>query len=246
MTDKVNFGFLKVSKKIKDRMVSDLFTSVSDKYDLMNDAMSFGLHRLWKKKMVSMCNPETIAEAIDIASGTGDIALKLLKKNKNLSITCLDNSQEMLQICKNKMVDNGFIKNIEYICSSVEQCALKENTFDLATTAFGFRNFTDQNESLKNIHRILKPGGKIVLLELCNPQNKYVNSFFEKYTFNIIPELGRLIANDYDSYRYLAESIQMHPNPDKVLEMLKENQFVNTKYIYLTGGIVTIHIGFKS
>ena len=163
MTDKVNFGFLKVSKKIKDKMVSDLFTSVSDKYDLMNDAMSFGLHRLWKKKMVSMCNPETIAETIDIASGTGDITLKLLKKNKNLSITCLDNSQEMLQICKNKMVDNGFIKNIEYICSSVEQCALKENTFDLATTAFGFRNFTDQNESLKNIYRILKPGGKIVL-----------------------------------------------------------------------------------
>ena len=103
MTDKVNFGFLKFSKKIKDKMVSDLFTSVSDKYDLMNDAMSFGLHRLWKKKMVSMCNPETIAETIDIASGTGDITLKLVKKNKNLSITCLDNSQEMLQICKNKI-----------------------------------------------------------------------------------------------------------------------------------------------
>ena len=124
MTDKVNFGFLKVSIMIKDKMVSDLFSSLSDNFDLMNDAMSFGLHRLWKKKMVSMCNPETIAETIDIASGTGDITLKLLKKNKNLSITCLDNSQEMLQICKNKMVDNGFIKNIEYICSSVEQLSL--------------------------------------------------------------------------------------------------------------------------
>ena len=246
MTDKVNFGFLKVSKKIKDKMVTNLFTSVSDKYDLMNDAMSFGLHRLWKKKMVSICNLENVSKVIDIASGTGDITLQLLKKNKKLSVTCLDNSQEMHQICKNKMIDNGFIKNIAYICSSVEKCTLKDNSFDLATIAFGFRNFTDHNESLKSIYRILKPGGKIVLLELCNPKNKYINKFFETYTFNIIPQLGKLIANDYDSYNYLAESIQMHPNPDKVLEMLQMNQFINTKYIYLTGGIVTIHIGYKS
>ncbi|MEC9206209.1 MAG: ubiquinone/menaquinone biosynthesis methyltransferase [Pseudomonadota bacterium] len=246
MIDKVNFGFLKVSKKTKDKMVSNLFTSVSEKYDLMNDVMSLGLHRVWKKKMINMCNPESIHKVIDIASGTGDIPLQLLKRNRDLLITCLDSNQEMHQICKNKMFDNGFTEDIEYICSSIEKCTLKDNTFDLATIAFGFRNFTDYQTSLKNIYRILKPGGKIVILELCNPPNKYINNFFEKYTFDIIPQLGKLVADDYDSYKYLAESIRMHPNPEKVLEMLNTNQFINTKYIYLTSGIVTIHIGFKS
>ena len=109
MDEKVNFGFLKVSKKIKDEMISNLFTSVSEKYDLMNDIMSFGLHRIWKKRMVSICNPENISKVIDIASGTGDISLQLLRKNRNLSIMCLDSSKEMQKICKNKMIDNGFV-----------------------------------------------------------------------------------------------------------------------------------------
>ncbi len=246
MIEKVNFGFLKVSKKIKDEMISNLFTSVSDKYDLMNDVMSFGLHRLWKKRMVSMCNPRNISKVIDIASGTGDISLELLKKNKNLSVTCLDSSQEMHKICKRKMVDNGFVKNIKYVRSSIEKCNLKDNSFDVASTAFGFRNFTDYNLSLKNIYRMLKPGGKIIILELCTPKNKYMNKVFQEYTFKIIPQLGKVIANDSDSYNYLAESIKMHPNPTKVLEMLRINNFINTKLFYLSGGIVTIHIGYKN
>ncbi len=246
MDEKVNFGFLKVSKKIKDEMISNLFTSVSEKYDLMNDVMSFGLHRIWKKRMVSICNPENISKVIDIASGTGDISLQLLRKNRNLSITCLDSSKEMQKICKNKMIDNGFVRNVKYVCSTIEKCKLKDNSFDVASIAFGFRNFTDYNSSLKNIFRILKPGGKIVILELCLPENEYMNKIFQKYAFNVIPQLGKIIVNDYDSYNYLAESIKMHPHPNKVLEMMKKNNFINTKFIRLNGGIVTIHIGYKN
>ena len=144
------------------------------------------------------------------------------------------------------MVDNCFVKNINYVRSSIEKCNLKDNSFYVASTAFGFMNFTDYNLSLKNIYRMLKPGGKIIILELCTPKNKYMNKVFQEYTFKLIPQLGKVIANDSDSYNYLAESIKMHPNPTKVLEMLRINNFINTKFFYLSGGIVTIHIGYKN
>ena len=246
MTDKVNFGLEKVSKVKKPKLVSSIFSSVSNKYDLMNDAMSFGLHRIWKEKMITVCKPKSFNKILDVATGSGDIALKLLRKKKNLSVTCLDENKEMLSICKNRLIDNGFIKDISFIKSSIEDISLDSNSIDIATIAFGFRNFTNHKKALENIYDALKPGGKLVIMEFTIPKDKIMGKIFETYTNRIIPKLGEFIAKDYDSYKYLAESIKVYYSPDQVLKMFEENKYINNKYIFLTGNIVTIHVGYKN
>ena len=246
MTDKVNFGLEKVSKVKKPKLVSSIFSSVSNKYDLMNDAMSFGLHRIWKEKMISVCKPKSFNKILDVATGSGDIALKLLRKKKNLSVICLDENKEMLSICKNRLIDNGFIKDISFIKSSIEDISLDSNSIDIATIAFGFRNFTDHKKALENIYDILKPGGKLVIMEFTIPKDKIMGKIFETYTDRIIPKLGEFIAKDYDSYKYLAESIKTYYSPNQVLKMFEENKYINNKFIFLPGNIVTIHVGYKN
>jgi len=246
MTDKVNFGLEKVSKVKKPKLVSSIFSSVSNKYDLMNDAMSFGLHRIWKEKMISVCKPKSFNKILDVATGSGDIALKLLRKKKNLSVTCLDENKEMLSICKNRLIDNGFIKDISFIKSSIEDISLDSNSIDIATIAFGFRNFTDHKKALENIYDVLKPGGKLVIMEFTTPKDKIMGKIFETYTDRIIPKLGEFIAKDYDSYKYLAESIKTYYSPNQVLKMFEENKYINNKFIFLPGNIVTIHVGYKN
>lgn len=246
MTDKVNFGLEKVSKVKKPKLVSNIFSSVSNKYDLMNDAMSFGLHRIWKEKMISVCKPKSFNKILDVATGSGDIALKLLRKKKNLSVICLDENKEMLSICKNRLIDNGFIKDISFIKSSIEDISLDSNSIDIATIAFGFRNFTDHKKALENIYDVLKPGGKLVIMEFTTPKDKIMGKIFETYTDRIIPKLGEFIAKDYDSYKYLAESIKTYYSPNQVLKMFEENKYINNKFIFLPGNIVTIHVGYKN
>mgnify|MGYP001217964532 FL=1 len=246
MTDKVNFGLEKVSKVKKPKLVSSIFSSVSNKYDLMNDAMSFGLHRIWKEKMISVCKPKSFNKILDVATGSGDIALKLLRKKKNLSVTCLDENKEMLSICKNRLIDNGFVKDINFIKSSIEDISLDSNSIDIATIAFGFRNFTDHKKALENIYDVLKPGGKLVIMEFTTPKDKIMGKIFETYTNKIIPKLGEFIAKDYDSYKYLAESIKTYYSPNQVLKMFEENKYINNKFIFLPGNIVTIHVGYKN
>ena len=246
MTDKVNFGLEKVSKVKKPKLVSSIFSSVSNKYDLMNDAMSFGLHRIWKEKMISVCKPKSFNKILDVATGSGDIALKLLRKKKNLSVICLDENKEMLSICKNRLIDNGFIKDISFIKSSIEDISLDSNSIDIATIAFGFRNFTDHKKALENIYDVLKPGGKLVIMEFTIPKDKIMGKIFETYTDRIIPKLGEFIAKDYDSYKYLAESIKTYYSPNQVLKMFEENKYINNKFIFLPGNIVTIHVGYKN
>ena len=246
MTDKVNFGLEKVSKVKKPKLVSSIFSSVSNKYDLMNDAMSFGLHRIWKEKMITVCKPKSFNKILDVATGSGDIALKLLRKKKNLSVTCLDENKEMLSICKNRLIDNGFIKDISFIKSSIEDISLDSNSIDIATIAFGFRNFTNHKKALENIYDALKPGGKLVIMEFTTPKDKIMGKIFETYTNRIIPKLGEFIAKDYDSYKYLAESIKTYYSPDQVLKMFEENKYINNKFIFLPGNIVTIHVGYKN
>ncbi|MBC8305378.1 MAG: bifunctional demethylmenaquinone methyltransferase/2-methoxy-6-polyprenyl-1,4-benzoquinol methylase UbiE [Pelagibacterales bacterium] len=246
MTNKVNFGLEKVSKVKKPKLVSNIFSSVSNKYDLMNDAMSFGLHRIWKEKMISVCKPKSFNKILDVATGSGDIALKLLRKKKNLSVICLDENKEMLSICKNRLIDNGFIKDISFIKSSIEDISLDSNSIDIATIAFGFRNFTDHKKALENIYDVLKPGGKLVIMEFTTPKDKIMGKIFETYTDRIIPKLGEFIAKDYDSYKYLAESIKTYYSPNQVLKMFEENKYINNKFIFLPGNIVTIHVGYKN
>ncbi len=246
MKKKVNFGFKKVSEDIKNNLVNDIFSSVADNYDLMNDLMSFGIHRIWKDKMIRFCDIRDNQLIIDIATGSGDIAHRLIKSANNVNITCLDTNLDMLTICRNKLLDHGYSKNLNFIQSSIENINLNQNYFDLATIAFGFRNFTNHNIALKNIYKILKPGGKLVILEFTQPRNKFITKAYDYYLLNVIPKIGKIIASDYDSYRYLAESIKTYMNADEVKQMLVDNGFIKTKYFYLFGEIVTIHIGYKN
>ena len=246
MKDKVNFGSTKVLKADKPELVSNIFTSVSNKYDLMNDAMSFGLHRLWKNRMCDMVKIKNTDNVLDIATGTGDIALKLLNKNIKIDICCLDENEDMIDICKNRMIDEGYINNISYIKSSMEDASFNENSFSVATLAFGFRNFTDHKKALKNIYNLLSPGGRLVIMEFTTPKNKLIKDIYEKYTHKIIPKIGKALADDSESYKYLAESISSYYTPDEVLQLFKNAGFINCRFQYLPGNIVTIHIGYKS
>ena len=245
MSEKVKFGSEKVEKSDKMKLVSDIFSSVANKYDIMNDAMSFGLHRQWKNRMLSISKLKNNDTVLDIATGTGDIALKLLMDKKNINITCLDENKEMLDICKDRFIDNSFLHDIEFICSPIENAELKDSSFSLVTIAFGFRNFTDHKKALSRIFNALSPGGRLVIMEFTTPKNQYLKAIFEKYTHKIIPNLGKYIANDYDSYKYLAESISSYFEPSEVSEMFEMAGFIKTRYEKLTGGIVTIHIGYK-
>ena len=243
MGEKVKFGSEKVEKSDKIKLVSNIFSSVANKYDIMNDVMSFGLHRQWKNRMLSISKLKNNDTVLDI--GTGDIALKLLMANKNINITCLDENNEMLDICKDRLVDNSFVHNIEFICSPIENAKLKDNSFSLATIAFGFRNFTDHKKALSRIFNALSPGGRLVIMEFSTPKNQYLKTIFEKYTHKIIPNLGKYITNDYDSYKYLAESISSYFKVSEVSEMIEMAGFIKTRYEKLPGDIVTIHIGYK-
>ncbi|MBT3548690.1 MAG: ubiquinone/menaquinone biosynthesis methyltransferase [Gammaproteobacteria bacterium] len=245
MSEKVNFGSTKVLKTKKIKLVSDIFSSVSNKYDLMNDAMSLGLHRLWKERMYDISKLKNTDNVLDLATGTGDIALKYLSKKASINITCLDENQEMLDICKNRLIDNGFVKNITFIKSPAETAKLIKNNYSLATVAFGFRNFTDHSKALKNIYDSILPGGRLIIMEFTTPKNLLIKNIFEKYTHFMIPRMGKILADDYDSYRYLAESIATYYSPEEVTEMFSETGFINTRYETLVGNMVTIHIGFK-
>ncbi len=230
----------------KKNYVREMFNDISGRYDLFNLISSFGIDRYWRYRLISKFNLNSSDKLIDIATGTGDVVFGIHKKFNNVLIG-LDIADKMIKLADKKKEKKGLLdSDISFIQGDAEDLGFADNSFDGLTIAFGFRNFTDHNSSLKNIFRILKPGGKIVILELCLPENEYMNKIFQKYTFNVIPQLGKIIVNDYDSYNYLAESIKMHPHPNKVLEMMKKNNFIKTKFIRLNGGIVTIHIGYKN
>jgi len=176
MGEKVKFGSEKVEKSDKIKLVSNIFSSVANKYDIMNDAMSFGLHRQWKNRMLSISKLKNNDTVLDIATGTGDIALKLLMDKKNINITCLDENKEMLDICKDRFIDNSFLHDIKFICSPIENAELKDSSFSLVTIAFGFRNFTDHKKALSRIFNALSPGGRLVIMEFTTPKNQYLKA----------------------------------------------------------------------
>ena len=246
MDDEVNFGSIKVPKNSKTKLVSDVFSSVASKYDIMNDLMSLGAHRLWKKRMCQISRLTANDVVLDIACGTGDIAISLLREMKSIKLTCLDENSKMIALCKERLINQGFISNISYVTNPMEKASLQENSFSLATLSFGFRNFTDHNKALENIYKLLSPGGRLVIMEFTSPQNPISKKIFESYTHRIIPRLGKIIAKDDQSYTYLAESISSYYSPEEVSELFYDNKFSNVRYEVLPGEIVTIHIGYKS
>ena len=226
----------------KSKLVNSVFSSVYKKYDLMNDIMSFGVHRLWKQKFIEWMNPHSDSRLIDVASGTGDIAKLFSKKNNNSSqITCVEPNDGMFEEGKKNLKD---FTNIKWIKAHAEKLPLKDNFFDFYTISYGIRNVTDINKTLSEAYRVLKPGGRFMCLEFSKVDNEIINFFYKKYS-NTIPIIGKYIAGTSQPYKYLINSIDQFYNQNQLIELMVNNGFSNTEYRNLSNGISAIHSGWK-
>ena len=240
-----SFGFKTVSKEEKTEKVKEVFASVATNYDLMNDLMSMGIHRLWKRFMLSQTGLKMGMKALDVAGGTGDIAALLREQvGESGLVVMTDINPSMLKEGRSRLLDRGKLKNIQVIQCDAEQLPFDEDQFDCVTIAFGLRNVTVKENALKSMFRVLKPGGKLLILEFSKP-NETLSPVYDIYSFNILPTLGEWVANDRESYQYLAESIRVHPDQEKLEQMILSAGFDRAEYRNLTGGIVALHIGYK-
>ena len=247
MSDKTtDFGYKKVNVEEKAGKVAEVFHSVAGNYDLMNDLMSGGIHRLWKRVTIEMSGVRSGHSVLDIAGGTGDLAAKFSRiVGPEGTVVLADINDSMLKVGRDRLVDRGITDNVRFSQADAQYLPFPDNTFDVITIAFGLRNVTDKDMALRSMLRVLKPGGKLLVLEFSKPPNTVLSKIYDGYSFNILPKLGKLFANDADSYQYLAESIRMHPDQDTLLGMMDAAGFNNTDYHNMTGGIVALHRGVK-
>ena len=241
MNEKTHFGFKEVDVNEKAEHVGDVFHSVAEEYDLMNDAMSFGMHRLWKKMLIELSELSEGSIALDIASGTADIPRLINKKFKSVSMHVTDINASMLALGKDRAINENFFHNCSFALASGESLPYQNQTFDLVTVGFGLRNFTDKERGLKEMRRVLKPNGVLLILEFSKPTNSFFSKIYDWYSFNIIPKLGSFLANDSESYQYLAESIRMHPDQETLKDMVLDAGFDDCKFYNLVNGVVCIH-----
>ena len=226
----------------KKGLVQNVFNQVYDQYDLMNDFMSFGIHRIWKKNLIHLMNPSSDKNLIDVASGTGDIAKLYLKKlSKNAKVTCVDPNLGMIKKSKEKLKE---FKNVNFIISPAEKIPLKDNSFDFYTISFGLRNTKDLDKALSEAYRVLKPGGRYLCLEFSKIQNSKLNFVYKNYS-KLIPVIGKLVVGEKEPYEYLVKSIENFINQDELKDLMKNIGFQNCSYENLSGGIVSIHSGWK-
>jgi demethylmenaquinone methyltransferase/2-methoxy-6-polyprenyl-1,4-benzoquinol methylase len=240
-----HFGFRDVPLADKARHVREVFDSVADNYDLMNDLMSFGVHRLWKRFTIGMAELKPGQCVLDLAGGTGDLTRLMAPQVGHEGLVVLsDINAAMLGNGRSQLLDKGIAGNVDFAQANAEQLPFRDNCFDLVTMAFGLRNVTDKQQALNSIYRVLRPGGRLLVLEFSRPVAA-LKPAYDFYSFNILPKLGRLVARDEASYRYLAESIRMHPDQQTLRSMMQQAGFENCDYHNLTGGIVAIHRGYK-
>ena len=226
----------------KKGLVKNVFDQVFDKYDLMNDFMSLGIHRIWKKSLINTMNPSPNQKLIDVGCGTGDIAKIFLNNvNKDAQITCVDPNIGMINKGKEKLKK---FKNINWILASAEKLPLFDNSYDFYTISFGLRNTKNLSESLKEAHRVLKPGGRFLCLEFSKIQNSNLDYLYKNYS-KLIPFIGKLVVGEKEPYEYLVKSIEKFVNQEELIDLMKKNNFKNTTYRNLSGGIVSIHSGWK-
>jgi demethylmenaquinone methyltransferase/2-methoxy-6-polyprenyl-1,4-benzoquinol methylase len=241
-----DFGYKQVPIREKTTLVGKVFSSVAGKYDLMNDLMSMGIHRLWKKIAVQHCNLRAGQTVLDLAGGTGDLTYAFAKEiGPEGQVVLADINAEMLNAGKEKLINLGTIRNVNYLQLNAECLPFTDNYFDCIAIGFGLRNVTQKELALKEMFRVLKPGGRVVILEFSKPVYEHLRKAYDLYSFSLLPMLGKLVAKDADSYRYLAESIRMHPDQELLKSMLIDAGFDHCNYLNLTGGICAIHKGFK-
>ncbi len=244
--DTTHFGYQQVNAGDKASRVREVFDSVASRYDLMNDLMSAGVHRLWKRAAIELAGVRPAQRVLDLASGTGDLAARFagLVGPHGLVIMS-DINAAMLQQGRSRMVDRGLLGNLRYIQLNAEHIPFPEHSFDCVSIGFGLRNVTDKQQALNEMYGSLKPGGRVLILEFSHPKSKPFRTLYDLYSFKVLPLIGKMVVNDEASYRYLAESIRMHPDQETLQEMLQQAGFEHCDYHNLTGGVVAIHRGFK-
>ena len=240
-----HFGFKTVDEDQKAGMVHGVFTNVASKYDIMNDVMSVGIHRLWKDAMMDWLAPRPGQRLLDVAGGTGDISFRFLKRAEGTSSVVLDMTESMLIEGRQRAEAGNMANRLDWVVGDAMQLPFEDNSFDRYTISFGIRNVTRIPDALKEAYRVLKPGGRLMVLEFSQLPNDGLQKLYDLYSFNVIPRMGKLIADDYDSYQYLVESIRKFPDQDTFAGMIRDAGFENVKYRNLSLGIAALHSGWK-
>ncbi len=241
-----HFGFREVPESSKDGLVADVFHSVANKYDLMNDLMSLGVHRLWKRFAVESSGVRGGFRVLDVAGGTGDLAAQFaVRVGRRGQVVLADINDSMLEQGRARLTDRGIVSNVNFVQANAENLPFPDDYFDRVSIAFGLRNVTHIDRALASMYRVLKPGGALLVLEFSRPVAPGLNSLYDAYSFNILPWLGRVVARDEASYRYLAESIRKHPDQETLKQMMQQAGFERVTYHNLSGGIVALHKAYK-
>ncbi len=241
-----HFGYEDVPVAEKVNKVAEVFDSVAPKYDVMNDLMSLGVHRLWKRYTIDLSRVRSGQTVLDLAGGTGDLAKQFAKRvGPKGQVYLADINDAMLKKGRERLINAGITGNVQYIQVNAEDLPFEDNTFDCITMAFGLRNVTDKDAALRSMYRVLKPGGRVLILEFSKPTFPGLKSIYDAYSFSVLPALGKLLLNDEKSYRYLAESIRMHPDQNTLKQMIETAGFEECDYHNLSGGIVALHRAYK-
>ena len=246
MEKTTHFGFKEVDTNDKQGLVRGVFDSVASKYDLMNDVLSFGMHRIWKAQTINLSGVKSGDSVLDIAGGTGDLALKFKKKvGQDGTVVLADINAAMLNEGRKKLLDEAGETNIKFVQTNAQSLAFPDNSFDIVSIAFGLRNVTDKEKAIADMYRVLKPGGRLLILEFSKTNNNFLKKGYDFYSFNIMPKLGNFFANDSESYQYLAESIRKHPDQETLKKMVLEVGFSFCTYHNFLQGVVSLHKGIK-
>lgn len=246
MTDKTtHFGTRTVREEEKAGLVRDLFSDVANKYDIMNDVMSVGIHRVWKEAMMDWLAPRPGQKLLDVAGGTGDVSFKFLKRAGQAHATVCDLTEGMLVEGRKRAEAEALADSLDWVVGDAMALPFEDNTFDVYTISFGIRNVTRPQDALNEAYRVLKPGGRLMVLEFSQLPNPMMQKAYDLYSFNVIPRMGQVIANDRDSYQYLVESIRNFPDQETFLDMVRAAGFEQAKYRNLTMGIACLHSGWK-
>lgn len=242
----VDFGYEKVPAGEKQNRVRGVFDSVAGNYDLMNDLMSGGLHRAWKEFTLSLTHLRPGQTALDVAGGTGDLALGMHKQVGERGLVVLsDINAAMLGRGRDRLIDSGIVRGVDYVLANAERLPFAAGSFDCVTIGFGLRNVTDKSAALAAMQKVLKPGGQLLVLEFSKPASPLLSKIYDGYSFEVLPRLGELVARDGASYRYLAESIRMHPDQETLLQMMRAAGLEDCRFHNLAGGIVAVHRGYR-